>query len=343
MGALLAALLLAAPAFAQDTEHRFPIPGRGSLVLKGPESWVAISRQIPQPPSVTGRLGPRTGNAFSVQITAIWLDETRRATQNEARSKAFAEESAAKQLAQAEETEVKVLELRGKETAGHYYSLTARGAARGASDLRHLTQGTLRVGETLVVFTLLQREADAKEREAVLRALTDANFVKATAEEVAASTGRFRFDMPEPRLRITIPDLPQFALRIHPNAALVPHNRFFGDGPDGYSLSILLPTADAGMGALECARSIFGSLVKRYELDPKFVVTHRSNDRTFVMLFPHRAGPIVQLKAYLLSGTGTHCVEVHVSNTLTAASKEAGADAIAAWFQGFRQATIESY
>ncbi len=343
MGALLAALLLAAPAYGQDVAQKFTVPGRGSLVLTVPDSWRALSRSIDQPPSVTGRMGPREGNAFSVQITALWLDESRRAVENSERGKAFMQESANKQLAQAEETEAKLVELRGKEAAGHYYTLTAKGETRGPNDFRHLTQGTLRVGELLVIFTLLQREAEPKVREAVLRAFTDASFAKATAEEVAAATGKFRFDMPEPKLRISIPDLPQFVLGVHPNASAQPHARYFGGGPDGYSLSILLPTADPGMTALECARSISGSLAKRYELDPKFVVTHRSNERTFVMLFPFRAGPIVQLKAYLLSGTGTHCVEVHVSKTLSAANREAGADAIAAWFQGFRQATIESY
>ena len=53
------------------------------------------------------------------------------------------------------------------------------------------------------------------------------------------------------------------------------------------------------------------------------------------MLFPVRADPVVQLKAYLMSGHGTHCIEVHLSKTVLSEKD------IVPWFKGFEGARIE--
>ena len=154
----------------------------------------------------------------------------------------------------------------------------------------------------------------------------------------------FEFEMPEPRLRIVIPDVPQMSMGVHPNAGVQPHARFMGSDATGYSLSVLLPTADAGMTPRDCARSIARSLVNRFGLDPKFVVAAQANETTFIMLFPYRVDPVIQFKAFVLSGVnGSHCVEVHVSRTMPPAPEKALAEDLARWFQGFRGAKIEPY
>lgn len=154
----------------------------------------------------------------------------------------------------------------------------------------------------------------------------------------------FSFDMPEPRLRIVIPDLPQMKMKPHPLAAAQPQARFQGSADGGYTLSVLMPAADAGMTPRDCAQSLARRVINRFGLDPKFVVGVQPSETTFVMLFPYRAHPLIQFKAFLLSGwNGTHCVEVHVSRTMAAAPEKEMAESLAKWFQGFRDARIEPY
>ncbi|HEX6690276.1 MAG TPA: hypothetical protein VF110_03930, partial [Burkholderiales bacterium] len=122
----------------------------------------------------------------------------------------------------------------------------------------------------------------------------------------------------------------------HPLAAAQAHARFMGsDGKGGYSISVLTPTADPGMGAKECASSLAVGLVRRYGLKREDVLARRPNDSTFVMLFAVKADPLLQLKAYLLSGSEGRCVEVHLSRN--AVAKED----LAPWFRGFHNARIE--
>lgn len=137
----------------------------------------------------------------------------------------------------------------------------------------------------------------------------------------------FVLEMAAPKLRILIPDAPAMKM----DAGLR------GQAPGGYSVSVLVPTADAGMTPVDCARSSSVALARSYGLKREDVVTRRTSETTFVMLFPVRIPPVVQLKAYLLSGHGgTHCIEVHLSKV---ASSEAE---VHAWFSGFESARIEA-
>ena len=160
----------------------------------------------------------------------------------------------------------------------------------------------------------------------------------------ALAADTFSFDMPEPRLRIVVPDIPQMKMEAHPNAAAQPHARFMGSDGTGTVLSVLMPTADAGMTPRDCARAGARSVINRFGLDPKFVVALQANETMFVMLFPYRVDPVIQFKAFLLSGhQGTHCVEVHISRTMPPAPEKALAEDLARWYQGFRGAKIEAY
>jgi len=159
----------------------------------------------------------------------------------------------------------------------------------------------------------------------------------------AVGAETFSFEMPEPRLRIVVPDVPQMKMGRHPLADKQPQARFIGSA-EGYTLSVLLPTADDGMTPQECAQALARRVISRFGLDPKFVVGVQPNETTYVMLFPYRVHPVIQFKAFLLSGwNGTHCVEVHVSRTMAAAPEKEMAESLAKWFEGFRGARIEPY
>lgn len=327
--------LAAQVAHAQPAPQRFPVPGHGSLQFPIAQEWRAASKSLDQPVSVLLRVRPASGDAFLVQVTALWLDAEKLARKTPEQLKRDVAKSAEGPLQQAEEKDLRLEELRGAQAFGYYYSLTDR--APGPGEYKYLTQGILLAGEMLTIFIILQREPASAERTQLLQMF-------AGAAHMATAPGGFAFDMPEPRLRISVPDVPPMAMGVHPNAAAQPHARYMGSDPTGYSLSILLPTADPGMTPRDCARWLSGSLVSRYGLERKAIATHQTNDSTFVMLFPLRIGPLTQFKAYLLSADGgTHCVEVHISKTITSTSPDEVAADLANWVQGFRGATITRY
>lgn len=154
----------------------------------------------------------------------------------------------------------------------------------------------------------------------------------------------FSFDLTENRLRIVIPDIPQMKMAPHPLSTSRRDMRFMGTDASGYSISIITPTADAGMGPKACASSSYKSLLTRYRLDPDRVMARQVNDTTFIVLFPFRSEQTMQFKAYILSGYGgDHCIDVHVSKAVFAATKEEATLELKAWLSGFSKAVIAPY
>ena len=183
-------------------------------------------------------------------------------------------------------------------------------------------------------------------RSALLVAVTMALCGCSAMPPTTSSPGdTYSFDVSENRFRVVIPDLPQIGMRAHPLAGSRPDMRFLGDDPkSGYSISIITPTADKGIGPEQCASSSYGSLLKRYGLSEKLVVHRRNDPSTFVVLFPYRAGPLIQLKAYVLSGYGgDHCIDVHISKNASAKSEEDLRSQLTSWYESFTKASIEHY
>jgi hypothetical protein len=150
----------------------------------------------------------------------------------------------------------------------------------------------------------------------------------------------FEFEMSDPKLRIVIPDAPPMQMGPHPLGQA--HTRYMGSGANGFTISVLVPTADRGMTPADCARSSSSEVARRFGVKADQVVTRQTNESTFVMLFPLKIDPMMQLKAFLLTGyAGTHCVEVHLSKLLRAgATTEAE---VSSWMKGFQKARIEPY
>lgn len=152
-----------------------------------------------------------------------------------------------------------------------------------------------------------------------------------------AKAGAFHFDVMRPRVRIIIPGLPDFPLEPHPLAKAQPHVRFMGS-KQPYILSILTPTADAGMTAAQCANSSASALMRRFGLSESQVQLRKADDATYVATFHLKEGRIISLKAFLWSAAGgTHCVELNVSKIVSSL------DELEAWPRVFESARIESY
>src|SRR5215831_3275437 len=168
------ALVLSGWIFAQGAPvTRYAVPKHGSLELKIPEGWRVQNRTLADPPSALLRVAPPSGNAFNIQITAVWIDPAKGDTRPEAiRERVQAAAKAA--LKQAVETEAKVLELRGAQAQGYYFSLTDKASSSGPDDYKYMTQGVAIAGELGVLFTILQRAPGGEDRDKALRMVADA-------------------------------------------------------------------------------------------------------------------------------------------------------------------------
>jgi len=170
-----------------------------------------------------------------------------------------------------------------------------------------------------------------------------AMILQINTSSISRAAEGFSFDMPDPRLRITIPDLPQVTMDVHPSIQTQPHMRFLGREDTGLNVSILVSTADEGMTAQDCARAHVKHTIALLNLDPQFVNVKQTNATTFVMLFPRHTDPITQLHAYVISSHPGHCMHVHASKILMPVPDAALATLVDAWYQGFQQASIVSY
>jgi hypothetical protein len=152
----------------------------------------------------------------------------------------------------------------------------------------------------------------------------------------AAAAG-FTFTLDAPQFSITIPDFPLIDMKPHPMQGTHPHLRFLGaDG--AYSVSVITPSAAAGMSALECAAAILRSLPSRPNVPAaEEIYRARIDDHTYVALYAVQLPGFLQLNAHFMSAAaGTHCIEVHASKIATTQ------DDIEPWFKGFGKARIET-
>jgi len=180
----IAALAACGSVLAQDPPAtRYGVAGHGSLELKVPGGWRPQARSRSEPPMALLRFTPASGNAFDVQITAGWLDPAKSDRRADA-LKARVQSAANAALKDAVEKEAKVLELRGAQGQGYYYSLTDK--APGPGEFKYLTQGIVPVGDLTVAFTILHREAASEDKEKALRMLAGAAHSKAEVPAAAA-------------------------------------------------------------------------------------------------------------------------------------------------------------
>ncbi|QJR09505.1 hypothetical protein DSM104443_00549 [Usitatibacter rugosus] len=149
--------------------------------------------------------------------------------------------------------------------------------------------------------------------------------------------GELVIDVSSPDVTITVPNVPAMKMERHPMSATQPHARLLGS-EGSYTVSVLMPTADAGMSALECASSTIGALSKRPGVPPQAqIYKARINAQTFIAIYAAPASGAVLLHAHLVSAAaGTHCVEVHVSKV------SMSQDDLKPWFKDWDKANISA-
>lgn len=159
---------------------QYSVPGLGAMELEVPDEWRL--QQQPGAISLYLRMGPGTGDAFSVQVSSNWLNKEQREKVTREFVRQRVETMKKDLLAQAVESDVPLVELKGKDGTGYYFSLTDRTAApAGAPAFKHLTQGMLATSVGMSTFTVRQQDAAAPERQQALDMLARATYSRQSA------------------------------------------------------------------------------------------------------------------------------------------------------------------
>jgi len=175
--ALHAAALAASTALAQPAPERFAIPQHGTLLLNVPTDWRVADKATANPPAVAVHLGPAATDSFDLQLTAVWLEPAKRAEMTPQAIKERVQATSKELLKQAVEKDAPLSELRGKQALGYYFSLSDRESQNTGSDYRYIAEGTLAVGEVVVIFTFLHREAGTPAKAQALHVVSEAAWV----------------------------------------------------------------------------------------------------------------------------------------------------------------------
>lgn len=155
------------------------------------------------------------------------------------------------------------------------------------------------------------------------------------AASISCRADGFVFAVESPNFTVRLPHVPSMSMAVHPKYATQPHLRYLGsEGP--YAVSVFTPAAAAGMSAAECASAILRSMASRKGVPPPAeMYKARLNDTTFLAIYGEPLPGAVRLHAHVLSGTGTHCIEVQVSKI------SESEDELQPWLNGFDKAVIE--
>lgn len=216
--ALCGSCLLSAVAAAEQ----YAVPGLGALQLDLPTGWQV--REQPGPISVYLQIRPASGEAFNLQLTAIWLQSAQLAELARTPLGKRVELMAKELLPQAVEKEATLVELKGAKLAGSYFSLTARAAPEG--QFKHLTQGMLSGESGAMIFTLLHREADFPELKQALAMLAGAAQTRDAAAPLPLAQDSLRVVEQSNRYELWLPASRIYA--ILPRGRLVPLKNSLG-------------------------------------------------------------------------------------------------------------------
>lgn len=159
--ACVLAIIGAAAGLGAGAAEDFQVPGHGALRLSVPEGWRVSSKSLAQPASVLLHFKPGTGDAFDVQLTAVWLDKEAQARTTPESVKTGVQRTADQVLPQALEKTAAIEEFREGKGVGYYFTLTDRNPSPG--EFKYLTQGSILVGELMTAFTVLTRVPESPE------------------------------------------------------------------------------------------------------------------------------------------------------------------------------------
>lgn len=113
--------------------------------------------------------------SFQVIVTPVWSGKSGRPLPNGEQLKQEVRKSADEARAQAVERTIEIKELKGEAVSGYYFSATDRAPKPG--EFKYMTQGMLRTGKLMLIFTVLTNDGQTRIVDDALAMLKGARHV----------------------------------------------------------------------------------------------------------------------------------------------------------------------
>lgn len=173
---ILLSYLSASTALAEEKIfRRYVLPDHGSIQLKTPDSWKHELQQPPSHPAPTIVFKPKSGPTFEVLITPLRPVTKDGDLPNSEKIKQIVEQGAEHAKLRSVEKTIPVKELRSAANKGYYFFATDREPE--PEGYKYMTQGTIRVGTLIVMFTILTNDGQGNVITEVLSMLKSSSHV----------------------------------------------------------------------------------------------------------------------------------------------------------------------
>ena len=158
-----------------------------------------------------------------------------------------------------------------------------------------------------------------------------------TCLHASESTPPLTIEMSDPKVRITIPGMPEIDMAVHPQNEHEPIFLLLGNAGTT-SVSIITPKIDKPITPIACATAITNIVVAQSTASRDQLFLGRADEKTFLIIYGLPMEKSVLLNTHIISSyDAAQCIEAQVS-------KISISDAdIEPWFNGFGESKIENF
>ncbi|HEX2650672.1 MAG TPA: hypothetical protein VHN19_12145 [Burkholderiales bacterium] len=150
---LLMALAFCGANAQGKAEKKYPLPGRGTLVVTVPANWIDELKQDDQTRAPTISYTLAAGKPPQVMMTPIWPARSDTPPITKELVRQYVENALKPIREQAVEKSIPIVEFAGKSGAGYYFDATDKDPAPG--EFKYLRQGMLMTNGIALGFTIL--------------------------------------------------------------------------------------------------------------------------------------------------------------------------------------------
>ena len=162
-------------------------------------------------------------------------------------------------------------------------------------------------------------------------------FLFTTCLHASESAPPLTIELSDPKVRITIPGMPEIDMDVHPMNEQKPVFRLRGDSGTT-SVSVITQKIDKPITPMACATAVAEVVLAQSSATRDQLFLGRSDEKTFLIIYGLAMERSVLLNTHIVSADDTtQCIEAHVSKISTS-----DAD-IEPWFNGFAESKIETF
>jgi hypothetical protein len=161
--------------------------------------------------------------------------------------------------------------------------------------------------------------------------------IVSTFLHASESTPPLTIELSDPKVRITIPGMPEIDMTVHPMNEQKPFFRLRGNSGTT-SISIITPKIDTPVTPMACATAVAEVVLAKSTATRDQLFLGRADEKTFLIIYGLAMAKSVLLNTHIISSDeAVQCIEAHVSKISTS-----DAD-IEPWFNGFGESKIETF